>query len=205
MSDTLVTLTATYEQADGTPATGRVLFAPVIPAGNTDPERVITQQTVEATLDVDGALSIDLVASDDPDWATTGPVQYTVAEHLDGLPVRRYFITVEGPGPVDLASMQPQRLNGTVVATVRGLAGEDGQDGEGAVDLAAHESGTSHDSRYYTETEVDNLLTAKAATTHDHDADYVAQGDVVAIDVLTQATYDALTPVATTLYLIEES
>jgi len=42
-----------------------------------------------------------------------------------------------------------------------------------------------------------------AAAAHNHDAAYIAKGDITAIDVITQAAYDALDPkVATTFYVI---
>lgn len=47
----------------------------------------------------------------------------------------------------------------------------------------------NHDDRYYTETE--------------SDARYIQAGDITAIDVLTQAEYDAIDPkIETTLYII---
>lgn len=123
MSDTLVTVTGTYVDASDSPCTGTVAFRPVAPAGNTSTARLVYDLYVDATLDANGALSVDLVASDDDDWALDGPLQYYVLENIQGRQQRGYIISVEGPGPVDLSAMQPQTLTVPQVATVQGPAG----------------------------------------------------------------------------------
>ena len=45
-------------------------------------------------------------------------------------------------------------------------------------------------------------LTGKSDSTHNHAGAYIPAGDITVIDQVTQAQYDALTPVATTLYVI---
>lgn len=107
MSDALLTVTARYEDAAGEPQGGRVVMYPVQQAGNGASKRIVTQRRI-TTLLVDGDLSVDLVASDDADWLTSGPVLYWVEEWLaDQTPVRKYVVALTGPGPVDLADVQP--------------------------------------------------------------------------------------------------
>jgi len=123
MSDTLVTVNAVYQDATGNPCTGTVAFRPVVPAGNTDTSRIVYDLYVDTDLDASGALSVDLVASDDADWALDGPLQYYVLENIDGRQQRGYTIQVEGPGPVDLAASQPITTATPTVATVQGPPG----------------------------------------------------------------------------------
>ena len=109
MTDTLITVTGTYVDAHDTPLSGRVTFAPLIQAGNADPKRIVTTKRVSADLDVDGAFTVDLIASDDADWQTDGAVYYRVEEWLaDGTPVNRYVVALPAAGgTVDLADVQP--------------------------------------------------------------------------------------------------
>lgn len=106
MTGTLVTVTATRTAADGAPDTGTISLAPIVPAPNTDPKRTVTQAPVSADLDEQGAWTVAVTASDDPDWATDGPVPYTVTERLGGLR-RQWTAYIDGPGPVDLDDLQP--------------------------------------------------------------------------------------------------
>jgi len=123
MSDTLVSVTGTYVDAAGDPCSGSVSFRPVVPAGNTDTVRIVYDLYVDAALDANGALSVDLVASDDADWALDSPLQYFVLENIQGRQQRGYTIQVEGPGPVDLAASQPVTSVTPHVTTVQGPPG----------------------------------------------------------------------------------
>ena len=127
MSDTLVTVTATYEDAHGNPASGRVSLRPLVQAGNLDSKRIVTTRKVTADLDETGSISLQVVASDDADWATTGPVYYQVEEWLtDGTPVNRYIVLIPAAmGTVDLGEVQPTGEPPDVVAyPVPGPQGE---------------------------------------------------------------------------------
>lgn len=123
MSDTLVTVTGTYVDAAGSPCSGTVAFRPVVPAGNSSTARIVYDLYVDTTLDANGALSVELVASDDPDWALDSPLQYYVLENITGRQQRGYMIQVEGPGPVDLAASQPITTVTPHVTTVQGPPG----------------------------------------------------------------------------------
>lgn len=127
---TLVTLTGTYRRADATPSVGSVRFTPVITAPNwvsPDPV-VVTRDPVEVTLDIDGHFSVDLIASDDANWGTDGPVTYKVRERLDGQD-RTYTILLPSPGPTDIASLQPYDCDPGSVVPVPGEPGPTGPAG----------------------------------------------------------------------------
>jgi hypothetical protein len=104
----LVTVTGTYVLADDTPASGTVLLVPVVVAGmSADTKRLVTRHAVAARLDSEGTISTAVLASDDPDWMVDGPVLYQVAEYIAGARGKAYIVHIPGPGPVDLADLQP--------------------------------------------------------------------------------------------------
>ena len=45
-------------------------------------------------------------------------------------------------------------------------------------DIATHKTSSDHDGRYYTETEVDNLLSEKASSNHNHDSRYYTESEI---------------------------
>jgi hypothetical protein len=119
MSGQLVTVNRRVVHPDNTPAQGTVSLTPVIEAGNTAPDkRLVVRGTVSGTLDEDGSVSLHVLASDDPDWHTDGPVLYEVREDITGAGgwVLNYVVHVPGPGPVDLLDLQPVTVDGTTVA-----------------------------------------------------------------------------------------
>ena len=89
----MATVTATYTDATGDPATGTVYLSPVVRVGTSDP-RIVTEKRAWADLDVQGSISIDVLASDDPSWLTDDDeVPYLVGDrsnpnHLE-LPPRQ--------------------------------------------------------------------------------------------------------------------
>lgn len=97
---TRVTVTASYLMPDGTAALGAVTFAPsatVATAGYL----LVTAVTVPL---VDGALSVDLYSTDDPDWAVPGWT-YLVTERIEGARPRSYRIAVpSASATLDLAT-----------------------------------------------------------------------------------------------------
>ena len=107
MSTTLATVTATYTDAAGKPAAGQVYLSPCERLPNGVTKRIVTEKRVWAELDPAGAMSVQVVPSDDPDWITTGDVVYLVEERLQGLPFRAYYVGVPAVG-VDLADVQHQ-------------------------------------------------------------------------------------------------
>lgn len=91
---TMRTVFEPYNDPDGSPAEGFVLFWPsnvMINEGTTAPSRV------RADLDIDGIMSTLLCANDDTD---TGPLNafYWVEEHILNAPIRRFAVTVPAAG-----------------------------------------------------------------------------------------------------------
>jgi hypothetical protein len=139
MSGTLVQVVASYVLADDTPAQGTVLLTPVTVAGmSADTKRLVTRHSVAARLDSGGAIDVSVLASDDPDWMVDGPVLYEVAEYIAGARGKGYLVHIPGPGPVDLADLQPVDDPQTVAPfPVKGDKGDRGDPGVGIRILSA--------------------------------------------------------------------
>lgn len=56
-------------------------------------------------------------------------------------------------------------------------------------DLSNHKSSGDHDSRYYTEAEMDGKLSGKSDTTHNHDSRYLHKSAVINSNTVTEAGY----------------
>ena len=56
-------------------------------------------------------------------------------------------------------------------------------------DLSNHKSSGDHDSRYYTETEVDGKLSEKSDTSHNHDGRYLQKSAVINSNTVTETGY----------------
>jgi len=99
---TTVTVTGNYDLADGTDPTGTVTFTPTSPMVNGP---TVVAAPVVGKLDVDGVLTIDLAANNDPATLPTG-VSYLVKESVNGA-VRSYYVVVpyDAGSPVDLSSL----------------------------------------------------------------------------------------------------
>ena len=94
-----VTVWDVFEAPDGGPGTGRVSFTLDVSAVDVSPEsRIVTRDPVVGLLDESGTFSVDLTASDDDGWRTSGPVPYRVSVAVSGLS-REYLAMVPGPGP----------------------------------------------------------------------------------------------------------
>jgi hypothetical protein len=108
-----------------------VLLTPVVVAGmSADVKRLVTRHSVMARLDTDGKFTVAVLASDDPDWMVDGPVLYQVAEYIAGARGKGYQVHIPGPGPVDLADLQPVDEPQTVAPyPVPGAAGAPGARG----------------------------------------------------------------------------
>lgn len=99
------TVTARYTDAQGNPVTGTVYISPAARAGIGEPPDIVVEKRVWADLDVNGAMSIEVIPSDDPGWLIDGNMPYLVEERLNGLPFRAYWIGVPDAG-VDLSQVQ---------------------------------------------------------------------------------------------------
>lgn len=101
----MMTLTGTFILPDGTPDAGTVRVQVASPAvlRDADPALVTAAQVV-CELDETGRIEAEVVASDDPGWATEEPVPYLLRIRAIGL--RRDFLAlIIGPGPVDIADL----------------------------------------------------------------------------------------------------
>lgn len=102
MAFTHLTLTRDYDFADGNPPIGLVTFTPsawLVNAGV-----VVPPTAVAAKLDVEGRVTVALVANTDPGTTPVGSY-YTVREEIVGQPERSYRIIVsyDIPSPADLS------------------------------------------------------------------------------------------------------
>ena len=105
MSDLIMVTGGPFLATDGTPLWGRIEFTPMVAGVDDTPDvRIITEATVVAELDEMGRISIEVTASDDAGWRTTGPVPYRIAYRVPGLNTA-HTAYLNGPGPVDLADV----------------------------------------------------------------------------------------------------
>lgn len=91
-----VRLTGKYADAKGTPLTGSILFTPSVRVADVTDRVMVVPVTFEAVLDADGAFSIELPATDDPDIVPSG-FTYTVVEEITG--GQRYSIELSITAP----------------------------------------------------------------------------------------------------------
>lgn len=114
MAFTEATVTHTFKNADGTPASGSIIFT--LSERMTNGGVTIVPATVTANLNAEGKLSQKLTANND---TTTTPqhARWRVDFHIIGEPEPpmplEYFITVPtGGGEVDLGGLLPQQTTG---------------------------------------------------------------------------------------------
>lgn len=101
---TRITVTATYLNMDGTPATGSVLFRPTAEKSSIA-STIVLPSPITAQLDVNGSISVQLPATTDPDLQVTG-WHYKVVERVPG--GGEYYIEVpHDGGPINLANVLP--------------------------------------------------------------------------------------------------
>jgi hypothetical protein len=106
---------------DAVPCTGKVIFTPTASKLlniTAVPPVTIFPKAIEAVLDSNGAFSVVLVATNDPDMNPTG-WQYVVSFALSGITVPAFNINVLMDMTIDLASASPVPASGGT-PTVRG-------------------------------------------------------------------------------------
>lgn len=114
----VILVSGQYLLGDGTAAAGSVSFTPSISAATLGVVLPIAPLAVE--LNDDGALEVELAATDDPDWVATGWT-YTVTERIAGARPRIYSIEVPAASPggaLDLATVVPVVAAGAVTPYV---------------------------------------------------------------------------------------
>lgn len=97
-----VPLTGKYADAKGNPLTGTIRFTPSVRVADVTDRVMVVPATFEAVLDAEGAFSIELPATDDPDIVPSG-FTYTVVEEITGGETYSIELSVTAlPGGVDL-------------------------------------------------------------------------------------------------------
>lgn len=106
MSITTRTITHTFSNADGTAASGKVVFD--LSAMITNGAQTIVPTDVTGTLDASGNLSVSLAANDDTGTVPTGTT-WRVTLHILGYQPQTYIVTIPsaGTGTLDLGSLLP--------------------------------------------------------------------------------------------------
>jgi hypothetical protein len=181
-----ITVTGKYVDFTGIPAVGTVTFSPPsnIFLKVTDVDIMVTPKAIEVTLDVEGAFSVTLPLSDDPQ--VTPSFTYSVTESVTGLR-RAYNVEIPSsllPGPVDLSDLAPtgasvtgttaltRLVADTLYAPIGDAGAVDSVNGQtGVVVLTAASVGaaaTSHGHATADVTGLDTALAGKAPTSHTH-------------------------------------
>jgi hypothetical protein len=124
----LVTVTGTWaDLSDGGSASGEVDFEPtaVLVDGTSTPPLIMRPEPQTAILDATGSISVQLMATDDPDVSPTGWA-WRVTERIQGQQTNRiYLINLPAAQtPVDLSTIaplaQPPTLVRYILASARG-------------------------------------------------------------------------------------
>jgi hypothetical protein len=115
----LVTLTGNFDRADGTVPTGAIQFAPQFSSlVDASSNRIVLPAPKTVTLDANGAFSVDLLATDDPDG---NPVDFTYLVSVSFTPALAPFhiaLPTNGAAGVtyDLSDLVPVDASGGVWA-----------------------------------------------------------------------------------------
>jgi len=140
-----VTVTGTYTHPDGAPFAGKLLFTPEPAILTSATHGTLLLGTVEAALNENGAVTVTLLATDDPDVTPSGWT-YQVQERWYNAPGRSYPLSLPAAAPaVDLADVAPTAPAEGEYVVVTGPAGPTGPAGE---------DGSNADAEAYTDAAV---------------------------------------------------
>lgn len=110
MSFSVATITHTFENADGTPASGSIEFT--LTTRMTQPGVTILPASITANLSATGELSQALTSNQDP-GTIPGDALWRIDLRLLGAPAEQFFISVpSGGGTIDLATLLPSNPEG---------------------------------------------------------------------------------------------
>src|SRR3546814_69711 len=147
MARTQVTLSGTYKNPDGSACSGEVNFrlaAPILDRGG---DVIVASSVERVLLDVNGAFSVVLYATEGIDLDPTGNA-YVVEELIDGAPRRTYEVAIPAsPTTADLADYVPTTSRPTYELVgpqgpqgIQGIEGPQGIQGiQGEEGLSAYE------------------------------------------------------------------
>ena len=125
-----VTVTGTYKHPNGTPFTGKLTFRPEPVILTSGTYGTLILGTVEAVLDTNGAFTIALLATDDPDVSPVGWT-YRVTERWRDAVGRSYPMSLPQAAPtVDIADIAPTAPSAGEYVVVPGPAGPAGPKGD---------------------------------------------------------------------------
>jgi hypothetical protein len=123
-----------FTDAATTPLTGTIIFRPTA-AARLD-VGIVTAATVTATLDGDATFTVQVVDSDDPDWAVDCPVHYRIEMRINGL-WDTFTAYIPGPGPHNIADLihldNPPHISSVATPGPTGPTGPIGPGGAGSV------------------------------------------------------------------------
>ena len=119
MAITTRTITATYQHADGTPATGYITLTPNTTIPTPTDDTIVWPRPIYATLDDTGTITATVVATGQAGVGPDGWV-YRVEEHVTGATRAAWFAEIPaGGGPLDLADVTPLESVPELAAYVR--------------------------------------------------------------------------------------
>lgn len=127
-----VTVSGSFQRPDGTAMKGKILFTPEPAILTSGAHGTLLLGTTEAVLDVNGAFTVALLATDDADVTPTGWT-YRVQERWHDAPGRSYPLSLPAAAPaVDLADVAPTAPAVGEYVVVTGPAGPQGPAGSEA-------------------------------------------------------------------------
>lgn len=123
MALTTRTVTARYVHTNGAPATGHVTFRPNAVVTAPDDDAIMPPYDLRVPLDATGALSVNLVCTDNAGLVPQGWV-YRVTESIQGTPHRSYLVELPaGEDALDLADASPLSTAPTLTEYLRVTGG----------------------------------------------------------------------------------
>jgi len=117
MAFTTITVNASYVQQDGqTPATGTVTFLLTATMRDTDSNTSVVPYEIVETLDDNGEISVDLIATNG-EYTIPRGVTYEVTERIGDGNENKYFISVNENSPSGILNLADVAPNITTVIT----------------------------------------------------------------------------------------
>ena len=122
----LVTVTADFQRADGTPAEGWLYVWPHLDAVYLTPDpTLVTRARDEQPLDETGTATVHVMASDDPEWQAIGPIPYVAKWAVSGS-YGEQLIVVPSPGPCRCGNWSTWRTPRVIPTPIPGPEGPPG-------------------------------------------------------------------------------
>lgn len=166
---TLITVVGKLLKADETPAVGRVYFYSNVKSLSSEDETVMIPSYLKATLDVDGAFSLEVPATDDPDW---NPENWTYRVVINTTDFRDDFhvsVPYDAPGgTVDFPDLIPATASSGTADVVLSVNGRSGAVTLTKTDVGLGNVDNTSDASKPVSTATQSALDGKAALVHTH-------------------------------------